>query len=311
MKNFDVTKGMPVERVKPLALLATTKMCGAGERVVDEISSSEIEPKSKALWRRELLVRYANRLLECSEKIFEDSRLFLTPVPINGTTPLGAVIDWWQNYKCSWAEDSSGKHFPVYGWDVPPIVKKFIRNLRIDENSPKYIFMVCTCGDDIGHTDKRFFRLLKEKGWECHAAWSVLMPDTYIGLPGFEIDSEKEINQKLSAACQQTQQIAQSIIKREKNIRNLKNGKFAWTKTHILGWAFYHWLTGDHKFHTKSNCTHCGKCAKVCPLNNITYTTEGFPKWNGHCSDCLACYHHCPQRAIEYRIKIFYSPLNF
>lgn len=190
--------------------------------------------------------------------------------------------------------------FPVYGWDVPPIVKKFIRNLRIDENSPKYIFMVCTCGDDIGHTDKRFFRLLKEKGWECHAAWSVLMPDTYIGLPGFEIDSEEEINQKLSAACQQTQQIAQSIIKREKNIRNLKNGKFAWTKTHILGWAFYHWLTGDHKFHTKSNCTHCGKCAKVCPLNNITYTTEGFPKWNGHCSDCLACYHHCPQRAIEY-----------
>ena len=106
---------MPVERVKPLALLATTKMYGAGERVVEEISSSEIEPKSKALWRRELLIRYANRLLECSEKIFEDSRLFLTPVPINGTTPLGAVIDWWQNYKCSQAEDRNGKHFEVTG----------------------------------------------------------------------------------------------------------------------------------------------------------------------------------------------------
>ena len=123
MKNFNVTKGMPVERVKPLALLATTKMYGAGERVVEEISSSEIEPKSKALWRRELLIRYANRLLECSEKIFEDSRLFLTPVPINGTTPLGVVIDWWQNYKCSWAEDSNGKHYPIYGWDFGPYTK--------------------------------------------------------------------------------------------------------------------------------------------------------------------------------------------
>lgn len=123
MKNFNVTKGMPVERVKPLALLATTKMYGAGERVVEEISSSEIEPKSKALWRRELLVRYANRLLECSEKIFEDSRLFLTPVPINGTTSLGEVIDWWQNYKCSWAEDSNGKHYPIYGWDFGPYTK--------------------------------------------------------------------------------------------------------------------------------------------------------------------------------------------
>ncbi len=123
MKNFNVTKGMPVERVKPPALLATTKMYGAGERVVEEISSSEIEPKSKALWRRELLIRYANRLLECSEKIFEDSRLFLTPVPINGTTPLGEVIDWWQNYKCSWAEDSNGKHYPIYGWDFGPYTK--------------------------------------------------------------------------------------------------------------------------------------------------------------------------------------------
>lgn len=123
MKNFNVTKGMPVERVKPLALLATTKMSGAGERVVKEISSSEIEPKGKALWRRELLVRYANRLLERSEAIFEDSRLFLTPVPINGTTPLGAVIDWWQNYKCSWAEDSNGKRYPIYGWDFGPYTK--------------------------------------------------------------------------------------------------------------------------------------------------------------------------------------------
>ena len=123
MKNFSVTKGMPVERVKPLALLATTKMCGAGERVIEEKYSSEIEPKNKALWRRELLVRYAKRLLECSEKIFEDSRLFLTPVPINGTTPLGAVIDWWQNYKCSWAEDSNGKLYPIYGWDFGPYTK--------------------------------------------------------------------------------------------------------------------------------------------------------------------------------------------
>ena len=123
MKNFSVTKGMPVERVKPLALLATTKVCGAGERAIEENYSSEIEPKNKALWRRELLVRYANRLLECSEKIFEDSRLFLTPVPINGSTPLGVVIDWWQSYKCSQAEDSNGKHYPIYNWDFGPYTK--------------------------------------------------------------------------------------------------------------------------------------------------------------------------------------------
>ena len=142
MKNFSVTKGMPVERVKPLALLATTKMCGAGERVIEEKYSSEIEPKNKALWRRELLVRYAKRLLECSEKIFEDSRLFLTPVPINGSTPLGIVIDWWQNYKCSQVVDEAGKRHYIYGFEFGTQCKFGHRPSVVKPDRVKYV------GDD-------------------------------------------------------------------------------------------------------------------------------------------------------------------
>jgi hypothetical protein len=123
MKELNVTKGMPVERVKPLALLDHIKACGAGEKRVEESSISALDPRDKMQWRRELLIRYAHRLLECSEKIFEDSRLFLTPVPINGTTPLGVVIDWWQNYRCSMVEDGEGCLFPIYGWDCGPYKK--------------------------------------------------------------------------------------------------------------------------------------------------------------------------------------------
>jgi Fe-S-cluster-containing hydrogenase component 2 len=37
----------------------------------------------------------------------------------------------------------------------------------------------------------------------------------------------------------------------------------------------------------------------VCPVDNIRLE-GGLPRWQGHCEQCLACIHHCPQRAIQY-----------
>ena len=123
MKELNFTKGMPVERVKPLALLDHIKACGAGEKRVEESSISALDPRGKMQWRRELLIRYAHKLLEHSDAIFADNRLFLAPVPIYGTTPLGVVIDWWQNYRCSMVRDCYGCLFPIYGWDCGPYKK--------------------------------------------------------------------------------------------------------------------------------------------------------------------------------------------
>ena len=56
----------------------------------------------------------------------------------------------------------------------------------------------------------------------------------------------------------------------------------------------------DRKFTVDDDlCTRCGRCAKVCPVDNIEGTP---PAWlhNGRCTCCLACYHHCPVHAINY-----------
>ncbi|MBR2290977.1 MAG: EFR1 family ferrodoxin [Prevotella sp.] len=56
----------------------------------------------------------------------------------------------------------------------------------------------------------------------------------------------------------------------------------------------------DKKFMVDEDvCIKCGKCAKVCPVDNITGTP---PEWqhNGRCTSCLACYHYCPVHAINY-----------
>lgn len=196
------------------------------------------------------------------------------------------------------SDNCIGFVFPVYGWTIPPVMKKFIEQLSITASNT-YIYMVCTCGDDAGHTDRCFYQLLNKKQRTCQAAWSIQMPDTYIGLPGFYIDEENVVHQKLQQAWKLVSDIANHILQQH-NIHQVFNGKFAWTKTHILGALFHRFLTGDSKFKVDEHCTRCGKCAKICPTKNITYNHRGLPTWNGHCTDCLACYHHCPHNAIQY-----------
>ncbi|MFA7034063.1 MAG: EFR1 family ferrodoxin, partial [Bacteroidales bacterium] len=53
------------------------------------------------------------------------------------------------------------------------------------------------------------------------------------------------------------------------------------------------------KFYATEACNHCGLCAKLCPMNNITIK-DGVPAWSEKCVQCLACINRCPQRAIEY-----------
>ena len=53
------------------------------------------------------------------------------------------------------------------------------------------------------------------------------------------------------------------------------------------------------KFQATNACTSCGKCAVICPLNNIRLT-NGTPVWGKNCTHCMACINRCPTQAIEY-----------
>ena len=52
-------------------------------------------------------------------------------------------------------------------------------------------------------------------------------------------------------------------------------------------------------FYVKDSCLGCGKCAKVCPLNNINIV-ENKPEWGKKCTHCMACICNCPKDSIEY-----------
>jgi len=202
-----------------------------------------------------------------------------------------------EEYDYALAEgESIGFVFPIYSWQPPRLVLDFVRRLRLT-GTTDYIYMVATYGDDAGMADRMLGKVLAAKGLSLDAAFGVAMPNTYVNMSFMNIDTPEVAQRKLACAEEVLPQLARSIQAR-RMVAELKRGAFPRTKTYAIGAGFNQSLS-DKAFRATDACVGCGRCVKVCPLQNITLV-DGKPRWNGHCTHCEACYHYCPQKAVQY-----------
>lgn len=196
------------------------------------------------------------------------------------------------------AGEKVGFVFPVYAWGPPEIVIRFVRQLRIN-GTPGYLFFVCTCGDDTGRTPQVFASAIRRKGWKCMAGYSVTMPNTYVSLPGFDVDPKDVEERKVQTAVSRVRFINGELSARVRMERfDCHEGALPFTKTYVLRPLFKTFLMSPEPFHATDACIGCRKCEKVCPVQNITAKER--PQWGGNCTQCLACYHVCPVHAVQY-----------
>ena len=191
--------------------------------------------------------------------------------------------------------------FPVYAWGMPRPVSRFIKSAIIESDAPHY--MVCTCGDDIGLTHIDWRRCIVRRGWRPVATFSVAMPNTYVLLPGFDVDPHDVVEAKLSALPARVDKIARAI-RHGVRVDDVVPGAMAWIKSRILRPLFNAFLMSPKPFKALPACVGCGRCARKCPMQNITMSnlTGGSPTpvWGKNCAMCLACYHGCPYHAVAY-----------
>ncbi|HHV98637.1 MAG TPA: 4Fe-4S binding protein [Clostridiaceae bacterium] len=185
--------------------------------------------------------------------------------------------------------------FPVYAWGPPRIVIDFISKLRVSGGKP-YVFSVCTCGDDEGYATRMLQKAFAKAGLSLDSAFTVIMPNTYI--IGFDVDSKDVASEKLRRAEEKLQTINTVISDRERGVFDLIPGRLSGLKSAIVNPLFNRFGRSTKRFYATGECTGCGTCATVCPLHTITI--KGKPVWGKSCTQCLACIHRCPVRAIQY-----------
>lgn len=189
------------------------------------------------------------------------------------------------------SDDVIGIVTPCYSGTVPLIVQRFLSTVKL---SASYIFIIITYGDMLTSAPLEVQRLSKKQGLEPDYINALWMTDTY--LPMYEISAqltklpEKKVDDQLSKIYQDIKNKKRYCL--QPGFTDKLFGKMMRSSAKkLMG------NDVDKRFHIDSNCTNCGTCAKVCPVNNITPKQK--PCFHHHCEGCLACIHSCPKTAIH------------
>lgn len=201
--------------------------------------------------------------------------------------------------------ETLGFVFPVYSWGVTPLVTQYIHSLNeafLRRAAEAHIWMVATCGDDVAYAPEMIKDALADVGLSLSSGWSLQMPNTYVLLPGFDVDSKDVEDRKLQEAELRIEQIAKKISSRVPQESYVRGG-MPWIKSKVVFPLFVKMGITPSKWHADDSCVGCGRCAAICPMSNIEMrnTEEGrMPEWGKECISCLACYHVCPRHAVQY-----------
>ena len=189
------------------------------------------------------------------------------------------------------SDDVVGLVFPCYMFDVPPIVKRFLRDAKIVS---EYKFAVFTYGGDMMSAPHRMKKFLAKIGKPFDYIGSVDMADNYI--PMFEqqdqIDNlpKKDVDGNIKRIIDDVNNRI-SFVPEPKFKDLLLAAMMRPFKGMIMGEKF------SRRFIVNGECNKCGTCARVCPSGNVSVGTE--VQFHDKCESCLSCIQLCPKVAIH------------
>lgn len=190
------------------------------------------------------------------------------------------------------ADDYLGFVIPTFAYTLPAPVSMFIEKLNLTGYAAQHVFGVLTCGAGSGDEGAALTTALKNKGISYNGSFEVVMPDNFILWS--DLPSEKTLNSQLAAARKTVDGIIAKLKNKENGRITDKAPRMPFMPAETVSTA-----AGTSKMRVTDKCVGCGKCSELCPMGCISIK-DGAPVWEGSCSMCLACLHHCPAGAVEY-----------
>ena len=202
--------------------------------------------------------------------------------------------------------------FPTHGWQPPRLVREFVGELKLHSAATPqgdgtgaaqhYSWALTTCGDNMGEAMTIMGRELATKGLHLDSSFAVVMPESNVCFPFLHLDPKEREQEKIARARERMNHICSVIAARQRGVEELVKGAIPRTYSYVIGAYYNKHLITDRKFWVDSEtCISCGRCKELCPVDDIIMGDRG-PQWlhNGRCTNCLACYHHCPRHAIHW-----------
>ncbi len=186
--------------------------------------------------------------------------------------------------------------YPVYYSDLPKIVRDFIvENSHLWKN--KKIFVIATMGLFSGDGAGCGARLFKKFGAKISGGLHVKMPDC-IG----DVKLLKKSHRKNRKIILKANKAIEAAAKKIKSGKYPENGlNYACRLAGFFGQRLFFGKKTKRYYNAikadKSKCITCGRCAAVCPMQNIEISGDTI-SFKGKCTMCYRCFSNCPQQAI-------------
>ena len=185
---------------------------------------------------------------------------------------------------------------PVYVCEMPRFLSKYLKEQTF--TGSREVYFVFTSGGYCGISGPLAKSLFRKKGMNYLGHAEFKMPRNYMANDAYPMLAPEEIKTRIFNCRTQLAGVAEDI----RCCRKLKARHVFLFETLITlpfnpVWCRYKLRAKD--FYVTDKCIGCGKCVKLCPLNNIELKDQK-PVWQDTCTHCMACIGNCPVRAIEY-----------
>lgn len=186
---------------------------------------------------------------------------------------------------------------PIYAWRFPRVVEQWLLDTAFEGN--KNMYFVGTMQSQSGNCDNYLKKICDKRGMQFKGYRGVAMPNNYI--IGSDVPNDKTVKVILKDAILVLKEIAKEIVNLSDIVKTDKTPA-SWLLSGLVNKSFYRFVVSSKNYVVSDSCISCGKCADICPVNNITMI-QGKPKFEDHCISCLACIHSCPVAAVNIKGK--------